>query len=135
MNDIDCLVRAEQSAQDGRLVQGISIDEYIIKIKEKAEFLFHYIDGRCAGFVAFYCNDPQVKQVFITLLLVAPDFRGRKVASALLGGVFSLARSRGFETCQLEVNNDNVVAVHLYEKFGFRSVLSEGARSKMLCVL
>ena len=135
MNDIDFLVRSEQAAQGGRLVQGISIDEYLIKIKEKAEFLFHYIDGRCAGFVAFYCNDRRSEEAFITLLLVSPDFRGMKVASALLEGVFSLARSRGFATCQLEVNNDNYPALNLYEKFGFRSVLSEGSKVRMIYVL
>lgn len=135
MNDIDFLIRSEQVAQGGKLVQGISIDEYLVKIKEKAEILIHYIDGRCAGFVAFYCNDQQAKQAFITLLLVAPGFRGKKVASFLLDGLFSLARSRGFATCQLEVNNDNFVAITMYEKFGFRSVLSEGGRSKMVCVL
>lgn len=135
MNEIDWLVKTEQAAQSGRFIQGVLVDEYLNKIKKSAEFLIHYINGGCAGFVAFYCNDPQAKQVFITLLLVAPDFRGRKVASALLGGVFSLARSRGFATCHLEVNSDNYAAIHLYEKFGFRSVMSEDSRSKMVCVL
>ena len=135
MNDIDYLVRSEQSAQDGRLVQGISLDEYLVKIKEKAEFLVHYIGGRCAGFVAFYCNDQRAEQAFITLLLVSPEFRGRKVASVLLEGVCSLARLRGFATCQLEVNTDNYPALHLYEKFGFRSVVSEGSKIRMIYAL
>lgn len=135
MNDVDFLVRSEQAAQGGRLVQGISIDEYLVKIKEKAEFLFHYIDGRCAGFVAFYCNDRRAEQAFITLLLVSPEFRGMKVASNLLEGVLSIARSRGFASCQLEVNDDNYPALHLYEKFGFRSTLSEGTKLKMIYVL
>lgn len=135
MNDVDFLVRSENAKQGGRLVQGISIDEYLIKIKERAEFLFHYIDGRCAGFVAFYCNDRRADQAFITLLLVSPEFRGMKVASTLLEGVFSIARSRGFTTCLLEVNNDNYPALHLYEKIGFRSASSEGSKVKMIYVL
>ncbi|QQZ37590.1 GNAT family N-acetyltransferase [Pseudomonas sp. SK2] len=135
MDEIDWLVKAEQVAQCGRFIQGVSVDEYLNKIKKSAEFLTHSINGQCAGFVAFYCNDQRGKQAFITLLLVAPDFRGQKVASALLGGVFSLSRSRGFHTCQLEVDIDNCAAIKLYEKFGFRSVLSEGSRNKMVCVL
>ncbi|WP_409289041.1 GNAT family N-acetyltransferase [Pseudomonas sp. KCJK8927] len=135
MDEIDRLVKEEQAAQRGRFVQGVSIDEYLAKIKKRAEFLTHYIDGRCAGFVAFYCNDPKVSQAFITLLLVSPGFRGKKVASALLGGLLSLARARGFATCRLEVDVENFTAIKLYEKFGFKPVLSEGATRKMVCVL
>ncbi|MGC3895546.1 GNAT family N-acetyltransferase [Pseudomonas urmiensis] len=135
MNEIELLIREEQVAQSGRFVQGVTIDAYLTKIKVCAEFLIHYIEGRCAGFIAFYCNDLHSQQAFITLLLVAPEFRGKKVASALLGGLFSLARARGFTACQLEISNDNYAALSLYEKFGFKSVSSEGSRSKMICVL
>lgn len=135
MKEIDRLVRQEQAAQSGRFIQGVSVDAYLLKITQSAEILMHYIDGGCAGFVAFYCNDRVSKQAFISLLLVSPEYRGMKVASALLGGLFSLARSRGFGTCQLEVNHDNCAALSLYQKFGFKSVFVEDSRIKMICDL
>lgn len=135
MNEIEWLVKEEQNARGGHFIRGIAVDEYLNKLKTHAEIFVHYIDGQCAGFVAFYCNDPQKKQAFITLVLVAPSFRGRNVAVALLDGVMSLARARGFASCQLEVDDDNEVALKLYAKLGFKVMLKRECRNRLIRVL
>ncbi|AGZ34124.1 MAG: GNAT family N-acetyltransferase [Pseudomonas sp.] len=135
MNEIDRLLREEQIARGGAFIQGVTVDEYLNKIKKHAEILVHFIEGQCAGFAAFYCNDPLKEQAFITLVLVAPHFRGRNVAIALLEGVICLARARGFANCQLEVDADNEAALQLYAKLGFKVMLKRAARSRLIKIL
>lgn len=52
-------------------------------------------------------------------MVVAPDWRGRGVAAALLGAVEAAALERGFETVRLEVREDNAAAIHRYESSGY----------------
>lgn len=60
--DIRSLIFAEQSLQSGMLVRGVSVEEYVQKIQEHAEFLAHYAAQNCLGFVSFYCNDFEIKR-------------------------------------------------------------------------
>jgi ribosomal protein S18 acetylase RimI-like enzyme len=56
---------------------------------------------------------------------VIPDFRGRRVGSALLSALIELARTNGCPALSLSVETDNP-AVHLYERAGFRGVGRSG---------
>ena len=47
---------------------------------------------------------------------------GRGVASALTEKILAFARENGFEQLNLEVRSDNVRAIGLYKKFGFRKL-------------
>lgn len=118
-SEIRALIIAEQDRQGGDFVRDIDLEVYISKLQKNAEFLVHYIDGCCAAFSAFYCNDPDREQAYITLLITSPEFRGRKLASSLVDGVLSVAQERGFSKCNLEVKKDNLPAITLYKKKGF----------------
>jgi ribosomal protein S18 acetylase RimI-like enzyme len=60
-------------------------------------------------------------------MLVARDWRGRGVGSALLAAAIELARKRGMHKLSLSVFAHNRAAIALYVKFGF---LEEGRRVK-----
>ena len=47
---------------------------------------------------------------------------GCGAASALAGAVLGFAKENGFEQLNLEVRSDNIRAIRLYEKFGFRKI-------------
>lgn len=116
---IDYLVKREQISSGGGFITGIPIEDYLDKIKEKAEIISHFREGECVGFVAFYCNDPMKKNAFITLVLVAPEFRGRGISQALINYALDVCKVRKFEICSLEVVGENIPAVKAYEKIGF----------------
>jgi putative acetyltransferase len=59
-------------------------------------------------------------------MVVAPEWRGRHVGSALLGEAFRWAGWAGVEKVNLTVYPDNDPAINLYKKFGF---LEEGRLS------
>lgn len=50
---------------------------------------------------------------------VTPSFRGKGVASAMLGRIVNASVGRGDGTMELEVFEHNTPAVKLYERFGF----------------
>ncbi|AZE60101.1 MULTISPECIES: GNAT family N-acetyltransferase [Pseudomonas fluorescens group] len=129
--DIRSLIFAEQSLQSGMLVRGVSVEEYVQKIQEHAEFLAHYAAQNCLGFVSFYCNDFESKRGYITMVLISESGRGKGVAKQLIFGVLSIMRSRGYRTCDLEVFRSNYSAYNLYIKCGFRIVRESEESFKM----
>ena len=113
--ELQDLLRAEHDVS--HVVHGISIDDYIRKIGERAEILAHYENG-CTGFVAYYCNDYESRQAFITMVVVRPEQRGKGVAKALLQSVLTIMHQRGFARCSLEVAKNNTSAYKLSSSLG-----------------
>jgi len=126
---IRALVREEQARQQNGLVDGVDLDQYLEKLGAHAEILSDCADGRCRGFVAFYCNDMTTRQAFITLIVVDPRDRQQGVGRTLVNAVLELARGRGFTSCRLEVSRLNDVAESMYESLGFRLIESRGSRN------
>jgi ribosomal-protein-alanine N-acetyltransferase len=77
------------------------------------------VDGELAGYAVFWSVMDQGE---LGNLAVAPDWRGRRIASRLLRRVFDRARERGVREVFLEVRVSNGVARQLYSKYGFREV-------------
>ena len=122
---VQSLIREEQARQGDRFVEG-DLEAYLIKLGEHAEILSDAAEGRCRGFVAFYCNDLATKQAFITSVLVDPRDRGRGVGRSLVSCVLELSKRRGFATCHLEVARNNEAARAMYLSMGFRAVGHRG---------
>ncbi|MFT5592930.1 MAG: ribosomal-protein-alanine N-acetyltransferase [Oceanicoccus sp.] len=117
---IERLIRSEQEISNGEFISEVEINSYIRKLKTRAEFVTHYTNGVLSGFIAFYCNDPGKQSAFITLVLLARDYRGMGVASIMLEDVLSICKTRDFQFCELEVESNNSNAIALYKKFGFQ---------------
>lgn len=114
------LVRIEQLRQKGRFVP--EDESYLQKIFARAELVHHSAAGECAGFSFFYCNDPERRSSYITLLAVAPKWRNKGIGAALVQEVLTVTQRRGFKYCELEVGKENVAAQKLYESMGFEIV-------------
>jgi ribosomal-protein-alanine N-acetyltransferase len=76
-------------------------------------------DGRLIGYI---CLWEVADEVHVTNVAVHPDLRRRGVGRALLSAVLDDARQRKLRLVVLEVRPSNVVALGLYESFGFRVV-------------
>ena len=57
-------------------------------------------------------------------ICVHPDFRGRGIGKALMEAFRAESAHRGYATMRLSVHNDNVAAIALYEKAGWRAILT-----------
>ncbi|MCH5339504.1 MAG: ribosomal protein S18-alanine N-acetyltransferase [Acetatifactor sp.] len=79
-------------------------------------------DGQIAGCCGYtdICHEANIDNV-----VVAPGYRNLGIAQALLQRLMEHGRTSGIEVYTLEVRVSNLAAIHIYEKFGFKS---EGIR-------
>jgi len=119
-NQIEDMVREEQKLKGKDFIDVGNLNNYIDKIKNKAELIAHIVEGVCVGFIAFYANDETQENAFISMVMIRSDMRGRKIAGSLLTAVLENLKSRGFKFCNLEVRTNNTNAIKLYENFGFK---------------
>ncbi len=65
-------------------------------------------------------NGPRAGELYIKMLGVRADCRGRGVGSALLNFAETHARDRGLQRLCLGVVSENSGAIRLYERYGFK---------------
>jgi len=88
----------------------------ILKLTGPLSVLRMMVRGiRLGRFVPAVGND----EYYIETLAVFPDYRGRKIASALLRHAFDSAREQGFSKVSLLVETHNTHALEVYKKTGF----------------
>ena len=80
-------------------------------------------DGRIVGDIGLQGSTRErMKHRMSFGISVAKECWGQGVGSALLQAAIDFARSAGVAVISLEVRSDNVRAIALYEKFGFRKI-------------
>ncbi|MEU8654240.1 GNAT family N-acetyltransferase [Streptomyces sp. NPDC048737] len=70
----------------------------------------------------------------IKRLWTAPEFRGRGIASALLGAALAHAAENGVDTVRLSVWEWRTGAIALYERFGFIVTDPWDERDQLVCM-
>lgn len=55
-------------------------------------------------------------------IVIKKSYRNQGIGSLLLENLILLANKRSLSSLSLEVNEENLSAIHLYEKFGFKQV-------------
>lgn len=107
------------------------IDSYTDKIIANAEFMVE----RDKGFISYYANDLTAKKAYITMVIVNKEYRGKQIGKKLLNKVLEDLRSKGFLSCQLEVDKYNCIAYNLYASFGFFKISEDNNKIKMEIIL
>ncbi len=83
---------------------------------ERHEFLVAEAGEEVLGYVGMLFV---LDEGYISNVAVAPDYRRRGVASALIRALLARAAERELSFVTLEVRENNVPAIALYEGFGF----------------
>ena len=98
---------------------GSSLDTFLAD--DRHHLLIAYVDGEPAGFVSgvelFHPDKPKA-EMFLYELGVDEAFRGRGVATALVGRLVELGRERGCGTMFTLADEDNEAAKATYRKAG-----------------
>ncbi|MBJ7429337.1 MAG: GNAT family N-acetyltransferase [Bacteroidia bacterium] len=98
----------------------VSIDEYSVKIFEKA-IRFELWDGlKLIGLTAAYKNN-ESNSLFITNVSVEKEFSGNGLANKLIEEVINYCKTNGYKSIKLEVKKNNFKAISLYTKFNFKT--------------
>jgi len=53
---------------------------------------------------------------------VSPAYRRKGIAEGLLQGIEKIFKEKGVKACRLEMREDNVAALRLYQKSGYRKI-------------
>jgi len=125
-DELELLVAQAADECDFPLLGERSARDYARKLATHAELISWVDQGRLGAFVALYGNDPAGKDAFITMVIVAPSFRGQGLASGLVVAALSMLKVRGFARCRLQVHQQNAPALRMYERLGFRRVGGSG---------
>lgn len=85
---------------------------------ESSSYFVALADGLVVGCAGYTDN---VGEGYINNVATAPEYRGRKIAQALLKEVMKDGNKKCITDFTLEVRVSNAPAVALYEKLGFKS--------------
>ncbi|WP_262966583.1 GNAT family N-acetyltransferase [Methylobacter psychrophilus] len=113
------LLQSERQTAYYLVLSDQEIDAYLRKIYYLAEIASLTEAGGIKGFIAFYCNDPAKDSAFITMLIVNSSCCRQGIGYALVSLALSIMRTRLFRVCRLQVHQDNIAAIKLYEGCGF----------------
>lgn len=80
------------------------------------------VDGLLAGLLWAKVDAQDAGRVNLFQMWVAPEWRGRGVAAALLDEALGWAWGRGMQVAHLGVNSANAGARRLYERAGFQPI-------------
>ena len=112
----------EDRINENFIPENIELDSYLLKIEKYAMFHSVFTYNSLHGFVAFYANDLNDLEGFITLVHVSPKYRGKGIAKILINTTCGTMTALGMKSCALEVLRSNSNAIDLYKSLGFKVV-------------
>jgi putative acetyltransferase len=127
-------------AEKGEVVADVDglPDRYRAEISDpRVAFVDDVVLVALSGSAAVGClvvTDPADGRSEIKRLWTDPAFRGRGVASGLLGAALAHAAESGVGTVRLSVWNWRTGAIALYERFGFTVTESWDDRDQLVCM-
>ena len=117
--EVEALLRQEYEESAPSFLSSIDLAAYARKITGHARIAGLRADGTLIAFLAFYCNDPERRLAYMSMLLVRSDYRGRGLARRLVQQSLDYLTQAGFLVYRLEVGKDNREAIALYRAMGF----------------
>ena len=120
-------------------------DEWTMTVEQEAQFIERqlvspkalmlgaFVDGRMAGTAIFQSVHPgdRARHRAGVGISILKAYWNQGVGRTLLAEIIAFGKENDFEIIDLQVRSDNLAAIHLYEKFGFRKIGSHPAFFKM----
>ena len=100
----------------------VNISQYSEKLAKYGKVWLHYDMGKPVSIIAGYFNDETTRTAYLSMLAVAEEYQGKRLASSLLSEFEDYAIKSGMDYVKLEVRKHNSVAQKLYGKFGYKVI-------------
>lgn len=97
----------------------VKINDYALKIENKAMRFEAWSGDTLVGLVAAYCNDQEKRIAYITSVSVLTAWTGKGIAARLMEQCIENVKASDMWQLRLEVAQDNKPAIKLYKKSGF----------------
>ncbi len=98
-----------------------SKDSFVTELNNKISSYYCILnsEGKCIGYIGIW---KIIDEAHVTNLSVHPDYQNKKLAHRLLLSAIDECYKEKIKYITLEVRVSNEKAIHLYEKFGFKSL-------------
>jgi ribosomal protein S18 acetylase RimI-like enzyme len=96
------------------------LDQFSVEFNELFSGFVWVEEGQIVGNVTVSRAAPGSRRWIISNVAVANAYRGRGIAQALMDAAIELVREWHGLAISLQVRNDNLPALHIYHKLGFR---------------
>ena len=115
--DVDDVIRIEESAYGQH---HWSKESFLNEVKNELAYYYSLTtsEGKLAGYAGCWHI---MEEAHITTIAVAPEYRRKKFAEALLKRVIDDCYEEKIKYITLEVRKSNIPAINLYSKYGFSS--------------
>lgn len=100
----------------------LDLGEYSKKIASKAILFTRFHEKTLIALCAIYATDKEHLQAYLTLLAVAPEFRGIGLAKKIIAEMEVYVLNNGFKSIRLEVYKTNLGALSMYKSLGYEIV-------------
>ena len=67
------------------------------------------------------------QRIYLSRLIVKKEWRGNGIGGILIDFIIEKIKDMGYKEITIGVDKDNLVALHLYKKKGFTTILFDGA--------
>lgn len=115
----EAVVQLEKMLVPSLTERGMDLSQYAAKLNTCGKIWCHYDMGKPVSIIAGYFNDTTSQTAYLSMLAVAKEYQGKKLASSLLAEFEDYAVQKGMCHVKLEVRKHNTVAQSLYRKFGY----------------
>ena len=122
-NDVEEAVeQLERMLVPSLIERNMNLSRYSSKLSAYGKVWCHYDMGKPISIIAGYFNDMTSQTAYLSMLAVAKEYQGKKLASSLLSEFENYAIQNGMGYVKLEVRKHNAAAQNLYKKFGYEVV-------------
>ncbi|MGB4205607.1 MAG: GNAT family N-acetyltransferase [Bacteroidales bacterium] len=119
------LLSSHNSADNGIFIP-VKLEDYVEKIIENAQIISLSEKGRVIAFIAYYNNDLNKKDAYLTMILVDKEYQSRGIGRNLLEFALKDLKKMKFESFKLEVLKSNQKAISFYKLYGFSIIEDRG---------
>lgn len=108
----------------------VNLAQYAEKLCIHGRVWCHYDMGKPVSIIAGYFNDMTSQTAYLSMLAIAKEYQGKKLASSLLSEFEDYAIQKGMAYVKLEVRKHNTAAQNLYRKFGYE-IIDEASETSL----
>lgn len=108
--------------------RNVNLIQYASKLSKYGKVWCHYDMGKPISIIAGYFNDIETQTAYLSMIAVAKEYQGKRLASSLLCEFEDYAIKNNMYYIKLEVRKNNYAAQNLYKKFGY-VVISEASKT------
>ncbi len=123
---VDLYLRAYKGLEEYAYTHPKDVESYMkwLLNRDPEGFLVAKVDGKIVGFVAgdanWFSRREKKKVGAIHEIVVDPEYQGMGIGTRLMEEILKYFKSKGLDTAELWVGDENYRAINFYKKFGFQ---------------